>query len=145
MKVLHELGVNEDERVIVEVLNKIDLLEPDVRAALLARNRVRGGKNAAEQIAVSALTGQGTDDLLRLLDLLLGQAETIVQVTLAPEDGAAIAWVYANSRVLERADSEKSVRLLIAADAANLDRIAARLGDHPIEIVDPTRRRTATS
>src|SRR5262249_37047741 len=74
VKVLHELGVHEDERVVVEVLNKIDLLEPDVAAALLVRNRVRSA-SAAHEIAVSAKTGAGCDDLLNLIDALLTAAE----------------------------------------------------------------------
>ena len=39
LKVLAELGIDpEGERPIVEILNKIDLLEPSVRKSLLARN-----------------------------------------------------------------------------------------------------------
>ena len=70
IKVLHELGVHEDERVVVEVLNKIDLLEPDVAAALLVRNRVKSASLTADEIAVSAKTGAGCDDLLTLVDAL---------------------------------------------------------------------------
>jgi GTP-binding protein HflX len=115
-----------------------------VRDALLARNRVKGGRSVAEPVAVSALTGQGADDLLRLLDLLLGQTETMIRATLDPADGAAIAWVYANGRVLERSDSEKTIRILIAADTATLDRFVARLGDR-IQVVGAPQRRTAIS
>jgi GTP-binding protein HflX len=144
MKVLHELGVDEDERVIVEVLNKIDLLDPDVRAAMLVRNRARGGKAALEQIAISALTGQGTDELLLLLDRLLSHAETVMRLKLDSSDGAAIAWAYANGRVLERRDSGKTVHLLVASDPVNLDRFTAHYGDR-LDILEPVQRRQASS
>ena len=144
MKVLRELGVDEDERVIVEVLNKIDLLDADVRAAMLVRNRARGGKAALEQIAISALTGQGTDELLHLLDRLLSHAETVMRLTLDSSDGAAIAWAYANGRVLERRDRDKTVDLLVASDPVNLDRFTAHYGER-LQIADPIQRRQATS
>jgi GTPase len=144
MKVLHELGVDEDERVFVEVLNKIDLLDPDVRAAMLVRNRARGGKAALEQIAISALTGQGADELLLLFDRLLSHAETVMRLKLDSSDGAAIAWAYANGRVLERRDSGKTVHLLVASDPVNLDRFTAHYGDR-LDIVEPVQRRQASS
>ena len=58
LKVLEELGVSRD-RPMLEVLNKIDLLEPEQRAGLLARQR-----QAMAAIAVSALTGEGMSALL---------------------------------------------------------------------------------
>ena len=58
LKVLAELGVPED-RPMIEVLNKIDLLPDEARAGLLDGNR--RGKGA---VAVSALTGEGLDALL---------------------------------------------------------------------------------
>jgi GTP-binding protein HflX len=144
MKVLHELGVNKDERVIVEVLNKIDLLDADVRAAMLVRNRVRGAKTAQEQIAISARTGQGTAELLLLLDGLLSHAETVMRLTLDSADGAAIAWAYANGRVLERRDRGKNVHLVVASDPANLDRFTAHYREK-LQVVEPVQRRRATS
>jgi GTP-binding protein HflX len=144
MKVLHELGVNKDERVIVEVLNKIDLLDADVRSAMLVRNRARGGKAVLEQIAISARTGQGTDELLLLLDGLLSHAETVMRLTLDSADGAAVAWAYANGRVLERRDRGKNVHLVVASDPANLDRFTAHYGEK-LQVVEPVQRRRATS
>src|SRR5215469_13502955 len=57
LKVLEELGVPSD-RPMLEVLNKIDLLEPEQRHGLLSHNGRR------EAIAVSALTGDGLPALL---------------------------------------------------------------------------------
>jgi len=53
LKVLAELGIEtEGERPMIEVLNKIDLLEPAARKGLVARNVKLG------PIAISALTGR---------------------------------------------------------------------------------------
>jgi GTP-binding protein HflX len=128
MKVLADLGVdgdaNENERRIVEVLNKIDLIEPDVKKALLTRNRAR----ASAPIAVSALTGEGADDLLNALDRLTGQAEQVFTLKLAHEDGAGLAWAYAHGRVLERRDRATGVHLSVAIDPQDINRFIERYG-----------------
>ncbi len=143
-KVLRELGVEEDERTIIEILNKIDLIEPDVRASMLTRNKAKSGKSASGPIAVSAVTGQGTDDLLLALDRVLGQAETLVRLKLDPADGAGVAWAYENGRVLERRQGEKAIYLVIAGDPSTVDRFTAHYRGR-IEIIDPEQRRRVTS
>ena len=141
MKVLAELGVDKDERVIVEVLNKVDLLPPEVRRSLLARNK--SARPPRDQVAISAVSGDGQDDLLALLDRLLGQAETVISVKLDPADGAGIAWAYANGRVLERRLSEKSIDLVVTGDSATTERFFAHYPGR-VAIFEP-HRRTATS
>ena len=143
MKVLRELGVDEDERIIIEILNKIDLVEPEVRASMLTRNKAGFGKSALEPIAVSALTGQGAGDLLLALDSVLGQAETIIRLKLDTADGAGVAWAYENGRVLERRQSENVLYLIVAGDASTVDRFSAHYRGR-IEIVEPEQRRRVT-
>jgi GTP-binding protein HflX len=140
MKVLRELGVDEDERTIIEILNKIDLVEPEVRASMLTRNKAGLGKSSLERIAVSALTGQGAGDLLLALDNVLGQAETIIRLKLDTADGAGVAWAYENGRVLERRQSENAIYLVVAGDASTVDRFSA----HYRGRVEPEQRRRVT-
>jgi len=124
-KVLRELGIeNDGARAFVEVLNKIDLLEPDVRAAMLVRNKARPGNT----VGVSSLTGEGIDSLLVLLDGLTGQEERVFHLKLAPEDGAGLAWAYAHGRVVERKDGARGTQLLVAVDPQNMDRFIIRYG-----------------
>jgi len=142
--VLHELGVEKDEGRIVEVLNKIDLLEPEVRAGLLGRNRVKTRMLTGEQVAVSAITGAGLDSLLQLADSLLGSQEQMLRLTLTVEDGAGLAWAHKNGRVVERRQGEKGIYLVIAGDAATVDRFSARFPGR-ITIIDSDQRRRALS
>jgi GTP-binding protein HflX len=142
--VLHELGVEKDERRIVEVLNKIDLLEPETRAGLLARNRGKTRMLTGEQIAVSALTGAGQDSLLQLVDTLLGSQEQMMRLTLTVEDGAGLAWAHKNGRVVERRQGEKGIYLVIAGDAAAVDRFSAHFPGR-LTIIDSDQRRRAIS
>ncbi len=145
IKVLHELGIDEEERTLIEVLNKIDLLEPDVRAALLTKNRVKQAMLTGEQVAVSALTGAGCEALLVLLDRLLSAQEQTLRLHLAPEDGAGLAWAYANGRVLDRREGEKGVYLVVAADPSTVERFSARFPKQLTIVEDNQRRRAVSS
>ena len=149
-KVLAELGVKEDGRAGIEVLNKIDLLEPDVRAAMLARNRVAprlvssGQAGGGEQIAVSAITGEGLDALVQSIDRLLGSQDLTMRLALTPDDGAGLAWAHAHGRVLERRDTDKVVYLVIAGDDSAVDRFTQRFPGK-LTIIEPDQRRRAIS
>lgn len=125
LAVLAELGIDpEGERPIVECLNKIDLMEPEQRAGLLARNLVGPGG----RVAISAITGEGLGALLAVVEQALNAAQQVLAVTLDPADGAGLAWLYQNTRVLARADTPESIALTIGADPHNIDRLVERFG-----------------
>jgi GTP-binding protein HflX len=124
LKVLEEMGVQVDsERPMLEVLNKIDLLDEEERTALLARTR-RGGP-----LAISALTGRGLPELLARVGDCLNAAETVYRLRLEAADGAGLAWSYKHGRVLERRDRTDGLWLTVAVDPENIDRFIARFGD----------------
>jgi len=125
LKVLADLGVEPDgERPFIEILNKIDLLEDDVRAGLLARGRGRAGM----PIAVSALTGDGIDTLLECFESALTRANIAMRLRLTPEDGEGLAWAYRHGQVRERRDGENGVELILTANPQEAERFAARFG-----------------
>ena len=139
LKVLRELGVEEDrERPLIEVLNKIDLVDADTRGAMLARGRVK----ARGPVALSALTGEGCDVLLALLDRLAGAGEEVVTLTLAPEDGAGLAWAYGHGRVLTRHDRETGIYLTVSADPEAVEKFAIRFPGQ-MKFVEEKQRRAA--
>jgi GTPase len=108
--VLERLGVNMDERRILEVWNKIDLLPADERQDLIGDAR----RAHPPAIPLSAVTGDGCDDLLQAIAALVDEAAP-VDVVAAPGEGAAIAWLYRHGRVIERdEDDEGSVRLAVS-------------------------------
>ncbi len=124
LKVLDELGIEADgERPLLEVLNKIDLLDSEDRAALLARAK-RGGP-----VAVSALTGEGVPVLLSRIEEALGAGETVFRLHLDSSDGAGLAWAYKHGRVVNRRDRADGLSLTVAVDPADVDRFAARYGN----------------
>ena len=99
--VLERLGVDMDERRILEVWNKIDLVPAESRETL------RGDARRAHPPAVlaSAATGEGCPELLAAVAGLVDEAPP-VEVRTGAGDGAAVAWLYRNGRVLERETEE---------------------------------------
>jgi GTPase len=125
LKVLADLGVEPGrDRPFIEILNKIDLLESDVRAGLQARGRAR----ADAAIAVSALTGTGIDILLARFEQALTRDNILLRLRLSPEDGEGLAWAYRHGQVRERHDREAGVELLLTVDPQEAERFASRFG-----------------
>ena len=123
LKVLADLGLEtDDERPLIEVLNKIDLVEPEVRAGLLAGNAKSGGG----PVAVSALSGEGLSQLLRRFEAELTRANIRYRLTLSHADGEGLAWAYRHAQVLGRTDKAKGVELILAVDPQSVDRFRSR-------------------
>lgn len=103
MDVLSELGViasedgdNEDIPDYIEAWNKCDLLSDEDRqeiAELAARQR-------EDVMLISAITGEGVDNLLRLVGDRLTRGSRIYRLTVPAGDGAALAWLHEHGEVL---------------------------------------------
>jgi GTP-binding protein HflX len=118
LKVLAELGVPED-RPMVEVLNKIDLLPEEAREGLLDGNAK--GKNA---VAVSALTGVGASALLARFESIVTHDNIGATLTLEASDGAGLAWAYRHAEVVDRRERAANIVLKLKIrpqDAARIE------------------------
>ena len=115
--VLNELGVAPD-RPMLEVLNKIDLLEPEPRAGLLARTQ--------GSVAVSALTGEGVAGLLAAFEAAVTRDNITMTLTLDAADGAALAFVYRHAQVLERHDRGGNISLSLRIHPDDMGRFENR-------------------
>ena len=120
--VLKDLGLGEAvEHGLVEALNKIDLLDGEARDAVINQ----AGREH-EAVPISAVTGEGCDALLRLLDARLIDGIRSVPLDVDLMDGAGIAWLYRHGEVLERRDDEATAHLVVNMNQADLNRFAAR-------------------
>ena len=137
LRVLSELGLEERLRTgVLEVLNKLDLLDPRQRACLAEQGREGGnganGENGrpgrASVIAASALTGTGIDDLIGAIDARLRVERRIVEVRVPYADGATLAWLYRHGEVLEHADDDGEARLRVGLSPADASRLKRRAG-----------------
>lgn len=101
LTVLHELGLTkiEYEDKYVEVYNKVDALEEVERAHWLERK----GKNT---VALSALTGDGVDNFLALIDQKFAFDNEILEIVVDLSDGKKIAEVYEKYKIIEKKETE---------------------------------------
>ncbi|WP_350336223.1 GTPase HflX [Coralliovum pocilloporae] len=60
-------------------------------------------------LPVSALTGQGLDKVLDVIEERLNAHRPIYKVSLPTENGADMAWLYQNCEVLDRADDDHAI------------------------------------
>jgi GTP-binding protein HflX len=104
LAILAELGVPED-RPVIEILNKIDLLEPGPRRGLEAQSG-RGGA-----FAVSALSGTGIPALLAGFEAAVTRGNIALSLKLDAEDGEGLAFAYRHGQVLERRDRAGKITL----------------------------------
>jgi len=124
-RILGDLGVDAaDTNRVIEVWNKIDLLDEGNRERLLAESA--SGK--APPIAISAVTGEGIDALKALIETRVsGELETMT-VTLSPAQLGQVDWLYRNGDVVSRADNEDgSVTLSLTATHSARQEIENRL------------------
>lgn len=100
--VLDRLGVDIEERRVIEVWNKVDLLEPEHRA------QAEGDARRAhpQAVPVSAVTGEGCDALLATIADLVEEAPP-VEVHVGVAEGKALAWLYSHGRVLNREEDDE--------------------------------------
>ncbi len=106
-QVLKALGIDvDDEKRMVEVHNKIDLLPEPARAALIARAERRDGDFRA--IPVSAVTGEGIDALLDTISERLGAEEILRKLHLGATEGQDLNWLYERCEVVERTDDAET-------------------------------------
>jgi len=108
-------------RRILEVWNKIDLLEPEPREAVVgqAERLAREG----QAVAVSAWTGEGIEALRETIAGLIDD-DPETHLTVEPHRGDLLAWLYANGRVTGReTDDEGRVHLTVRLHPAALGRL----------------------
>ena len=122
--VLDELGVDEAARRsrLIEAWNKIDALPAPARDEVLAR-----AAELPDVVPVSALSGEGLDHLLAVVEGRLSQDDRVVHLDLGHDDGALVSWLHQQGRVLGRTDDEAGVHLDIALPKAALGQLEEKL------------------
>lgn len=117
--VLGSLGIDyEEERPVIEVFNKADLLSYEEindqnAVAKTSRERELVCLNEPLIVTTSATTGDGVDEFLELIDVLVTANRTILEVSLKPQDGAARAWLHERGDVLSDKYSEHGSKMIV--------------------------------
>ena len=111
-EILASLGVDTaDHTRVVEVWNKVDLLPPHERTEL--ENRIGRMPAEARPVLLSALTGDGMDSLVAVLDARVKATGVGRTVELDPADGAALNWLYERCDVIDRCDDPQTGRIRV--------------------------------
>ncbi len=118
--VLAELGVDENTPRF-EVWNKLDLLDADTHEEIAAQAAHRD-----DVVAISALNGEGVDELIHQVAAKLTGAHRRYSITLDATDGAGAAWLHAHGEVLGSEDAELETTYDVRLSESDYDRFIRR-------------------
>jgi GTP-binding protein HflX len=125
-RILADLGVDAaDSRRVIEVWNKVDLLDDANRARLVAETEATG---KGPPIAISAITGEGIGALAALIEERIGGSVETREFTLGADRLGQLDWLYKNADIVGRTDlDDGGVSLTIQAPADRFREIAERV------------------
>ncbi|WP_439272869.1 GTPase HflX [Pseudochrobactrum sp. HB0163] len=111
--ILAGLGIKKGDERVIEVWNKIDRLSASMQDS--AENLSSGSHENVRPVPLSALTGQGTKELLALVESRISGAMEKLQVSLRPGQFGLIDWIYRHGSNVRRQDEEDGT-VIINAD-----------------------------
>jgi GTP-binding protein HflX len=129
-EVLSALGIDpNEERRLIEVWNKIDRLDADGRARL--KNLAERRPEDQRPVLVSALSGQGIDDLVKAIEARLGLRRVVLDLVVDPADGAGMSWLYRHTEVMEKSlcDNGK-MAMTVRVDPTRTETVKAKFPMH---------------
>jgi len=118
--VLEEIGVD-PATPRFEAWNKLDLLDDERRAELQA-----AAERRTDVLAISALTGEGIDDLSVKIAARLTAGHRRYHLTLDAGDGAGLAWLHAHGEVVRQETEELESHVEVRLDPADYERFLQR-------------------
>ena len=80
-------------------------------------------------VPFSALNGDGLDRLLACVEERLAAADEIVHLDLDHRQGAVVAWLHQQGRVLDRTDDDSGIHLAVALPRAARGQLDRRLAE----------------
>ena len=126
-KILRELGV--EERPRLHVLNKVDKLSAEEQKT--AETAV-ANTNGTAPVLVSAMTGEGLDELLRRMDTAMPTDPVLtMSIRLPLAEGRTLAMIHAMGKVLHTEIDDSHMRLHAEIPASLAKRL--RLNDYVVE------------
>ena len=116
LSVLSDLDItkHKEQFGLIEVLNKIDLLDDKCISNMLCGNDQKNVK-------ISAMTGLGCAKLLEMIDNILSENERIHSFEVSLSDGAAVAWLHSKGTVkcIKTNDTTATLEVALSEENAN--------------------------
>jgi GTP-binding protein HflX len=120
--ILAEIGVADRAERVIEVWNKLDLLDAAARRAIAAEEMT----HPSSPLAISAVTGEGIDRLLQAIEDRLARGRSLLELTLDACDGRGLHWLYEHAEVMSRRDEETGLRLTVRVAPDQIERVKRR-------------------
>ena len=126
--VLRDLDVDANDRGrLLEVWNKIDLLDPQRRVEI--GNIAQRREAECRPLLVSAASGEGFEVLTEAIESRVVRDRPVFELTLDPADGAAVNWVYQNAEVMTRSvHTDGRLALRVRVDPGKVAALQGRFG-----------------
>jgi GTP-binding protein HflX len=129
--ILHQLGIEvadgEGAAKLIEVWNKVDRLDGEARAML--GNIVQRQPAERRPILISALSGQGLDELVLEIERRIAATRVVLDLHLDSSDGAGISWLHRNAEVLSKDFSpDGRLAVTVRVDPVNAGAVRAKFG-----------------
>ena len=134
-KILEDLGVTYEKKSILELYNKIDILDEDSRKDVLD---VVDGK--ADTYALSAVTGEGVDAVLNAISDALRRGNNTYEITLPLSAGAENAWIKSKSRLLSEEYTEDGAFLCVEMPIEETGKFARQFPNSDVVIHQVTKK-----
>jgi GTP-binding protein HflX len=123
--VLRELGIAPEDPRLVEVWNKIDRIDVAERARV--ENLAHRQPAERRPALVSAVTGEGSDGLIDLIETRLAKARVVLALDLDVADGAGASWLYRNVEVLDKIVTDDGrLAMTVRVDPAKVAQVRAK-------------------
>jgi GTPase len=128
--ILRQLGVDPhappgQKPALIEVWNKIDRVDPAERQRL--HNIAARRAEAQRPILVSAITGEGIDDLDAVIEERLSAGRVLIELNLDPADGAGVSWLHRHTEVIHKAvDDHGRIAMTVRADPERAASVRAK-------------------
>jgi hypothetical protein len=126
---LKDLGIEyEEDKRIVDVLNKIDLLDADERGD--AQKTTNAEPN---YVAVSAVKSEGLDELLEIISRILTQDHKTVNLDIPHADGKALAWLHEYTDIIDTNVNDNVTAVAVRISPADLGRFVDKFDIKPYQ------------
>ena len=128
--VLRQLGIDPDSGAgILEVWNKIDRFDPEERENL--RNIAARRPPERPCFLVSAVSGEGVNELLTAIEDRLAATRTTLDLSIDASDGAGISWLHRNAEVLNKELHDGRFDMTVRVDETKRDIVVSRFDAVP--------------
>ena len=122
-KVLADIGIDDETQKtrVINVLNKADLIGDSDELIVSLQNLFPDG------VFVSALTGDGLNDVLAYLERHLSKSAVLFKIEISPFDSAARAWLHQNAMVKSSKFNDQGYeQILVSIQPSNHARFLSR-------------------